>query len=109
MVGASQGANRPLVLRSSALKEERLLLMQTGSSSPCLDLRYPRGTPSPTLAPGARAGQQGSPVRLEPWVWAAFFPRGPGRVGSGPSAARPRRGLVGRMPRGWGCGHPACP
>lgn len=39
-----------LVLGSSALREERLLLMQTGSSSPCLDLRY-------AASPPARGGQ----------------------------------------------------
>lgn len=54
----SQGANRPLVLGSSALREERLLLMQTGSSSPCLDLRYPEAPPRLPPAPSAGAGLQ---------------------------------------------------
>lgn len=49
--GHGGGGCRPVpVLCSSALREERLLLTQTGSSSPCLDLRYPEAPPYPSLA-----------------------------------------------------------
>lgn len=59
--GGGVGGCRPVpVLCSSALREERLLLTQTGSSSPCLDLRYPEAPPCPSLA-SLRATEGSSP------------------------------------------------
>lgn len=50
-MGTRREGCRPVpVLCSSALREERLLLTQTGSSSPCLDLRYPEAPLCPPLA-----------------------------------------------------------
>ena len=66
------------VLGSSALREERLLLTRTGSSSPCLDLRCvappPPGPPSP---PSPRGSQLCQP---QPRAGSRrLFPRAPGR------------------------------
>lgn len=58
-------------LNSSALRDEKLLLVQTGSSSPCLDLRYVGKVPLSALCLSA-AGW--SKVWL--WIIPATFPAG---------------------------------
>lgn len=71
--GAASRVTTP-VLGSSALREGRLLLMQTGSSSPCLDLRYvaplPPGPPGPlrkSAVPAAAPGRAQAPLPSGPW------------------------------------------
>lgn len=73
MLGVCEASSRapPPCARSSALREERLLLVQTGSSSPCLDLRY---LSIPThRVPRPLAGAHCSPVAWSVWP----FPWGP--------------------------------
>lgn len=70
-------------LNSSALRDEKLLLVQTGSSSPCLDLRYVGKAPLCDWCPSA-AGW----AKL--WLWSI-----PGTLPTGNHFCTPiRRGLV---------------
>lgn len=58
-------------LNSSALRDEKLLLVQTGSSSPCLDLRYVGKVPLCYLCPSAAGWSK-------VWLWSipATLPAG---------------------------------
>lgn len=97
--GAQTQNTNSLVLGSSALREERLLLVQTGSSSPCLDLRYSWHPQFPVCWWGRAAG-------------IGVFPWGPGPVGSG--TCQPHHSL-GLAHVGWerqmplGSSWPGCP